>query len=758
MNRKYIYSFIILLLIGGFIWVVLSGVVFKPNGTVKTPPGYDELETIPEESALVFNIQRGNIRNEFYRNGPVAAHALTTSGKQPRFIVAFPAGNSGTGIWFEETDNPVELHFSDHLIGVKKGNDLFGVKGGLEVWGSELKVREAVLSNIRILRDYMHTQSVPRFIQHEEMVTTDRIIWSRERLDGQCSYELSFHIETGTITRDVFGYIHITAPEGMNKIIIKFTALTGEKPLTPIPMDKLLREEVIVDDLSLLQVLAFLSYEEKLLAGSWRFLTYFGRDSLLSLRLLMPVLTPEVIEAGLGSVFERLNEEGEVAHEEDIGEFVIYQKLFNPPWPSIDQIDDTPIYDYKMIDDDYILVPIVANYLLNVLEGQTRAETFLARKTGDGKSYLDALVSNLLFVINTARPFNENPSVENLISIKKDYPVGDWRDSSEGLGGGRFSYNVNAIFVPAALEAIARFYESGLFNEHKNADDLKDARDIAAVWAMEAPKFFKVTIDEEEAKYRVNTYAVQEGVPVKSALESINGAVEFAAVSLTADGTPVPILNSDVGFSLLFGNPTRKELEYILTSIFRPFPAGLITPVGLVVASPAYAKESSLQNMFTRNHYHGAVVWSWQQALLAAGLRRQIERDDLDEVIQEKLIAKEKELWTVINHTRAMGTSELWSWDFANNDYKIMPFGQASGHITESNAAQLWSTVYLAIQPPKASGHLTTESNAAQLWSTVLEMGGRRFLNSLSHQMTRFDHGRINSCLKRTAYRDSLFT
>jgi len=211
----------------------------------------------------------------------------------------------------------------------------------------------------------------------------------------------------------------------------------------------------------------------------------------------------------------------------------------------------------------------------------------------------------------------------------------------------------------------------------------------------------------------------------------------------------VPILNSDVGFSLLFGNPTREELEVILSSIFRPFPAGLITPVGMVVANPTYSNESSLQDMFTRNHYHGAVVWSWQQALLAAGLCRQIER-------QEKLIAKEKELWAVINHTRTMGTSELWSWDFANNEYKIMPFGQASGHITESNAAQLWSTVYLAIQPPKASGHLTTESNAAQLWSTVLEMDGRRFLNSLCHQMARLDHGRINSYLKRPTHRYSL--
>src|SRR5207302_10202639 len=37
--------------------------------------------------------------------------------------------------------------------------------------------------------------------------------------------------------------------------------------------------------------LTFLAYREKLLAGSWRFDTYFGRDTLMAVRLLMPVLS-----------------------------------------------------------------------------------------------------------------------------------------------------------------------------------------------------------------------------------------------------------------------------------------------------------------------------------------------------------------------------------------------------------------------------------------------------------------------------------
>src|SRR5438105_12633195 len=97
-----------------------------------------------------------------------------------------------------------------------------------------------------------------------------------------------------------------------------------------------------------LRALAFLSYCEKLLAGSWRFLTYFGRDTLLSVRLLLPVLRPDVAEAALGAVIERLADDGDVAHEEDIGDFATLRHLHDSPRPADLR---APIYDYKMVDD-----------------------------------------------------------------------------------------------------------------------------------------------------------------------------------------------------------------------------------------------------------------------------------------------------------------------------------------------------------------------------------------------------------------------
>lgn len=65
--------------------------------------------------------------------------------------------------------------------------------------------------------------------------------------------------------------------------------------------------------------LSFLSYTDKLLAGAWRFLTYFGRDSMTSLLLMQPVLSEGeggAIEAVIGAVLERINKtDGTVCHE-----------------------------------------------------------------------------------------------------------------------------------------------------------------------------------------------------------------------------------------------------------------------------------------------------------------------------------------------------------------------------------------------------------------------------------------------------------
>jgi len=83
--------------------------------------------------------------------------------------------------------------------------------------------------------------------------------------------------------------------------------------------------------------------------------------------------------------------------------------------------------------------------------------------------------------------------------------------------------------------------------------------------------------------------------------------------------------------------------------------------------------------------------------LLAAGLERQLGRADLPAAVRTHLTHARTHLWTVIEKSRALRTSELWSWSFAQGHYHIEPFGRPGVDADESNAAQLWSTVYLGI-------------------------------------------------------------
>jgi hypothetical protein len=94
------------------------------------------------------------------------------------------------------------------------------------------------------------------------------------------------------------------------------------------------------------------------------------------------------------------------------------------------------------------------------------------------------------------------------------------------------------------------------------------------------------------------------------------------------------------------------------------------------------------------------VVWSWQQAMLAAGLRRQLARVDLSERTRAALTSAEAALWEVIHAAGPHRTAELWSWGVAGGWFERVAFGAASGHHDESNPVQLWSTVYLAVRSP----------------------------------------------------------
>ena len=648
-------------------------------------------------AALHFSVPEGRVLNEFYRQGPIAAHLVLTSGAKPRVVLAFPAGNSGVALWFEAASPGFEWQSPARLAPARRtladGRVLRGVDAELVATGGPVTIREAITGSVRVIRNFQDGGEAPA----REVVTAPTrsgrtIAWQRPRLDGGAGYYLAIEVLAGEVGGGE-SRPFVLSPDGKGQLRMRLTGLTGERPLTPIPASDLLANGASRDP-RLRHALEFLSYEEKLLAGSWRFDTYFGRDTLMSLRLLAPVARPALMEAGLGAVLGRLNEAGEVAHEEDIGEFAVLRRRLEHLPPG-----DDPILDYKMIDDDFMLAPVAAHYLLDMPAGRARARAFLARRAASGAAYGALLARNFDFVMASTTPFAREPAWRHLIALKAGFDVGNWRDSERGLGGGCYPYDVNGAWAPAALSAIARLADSGLMRPYLPAGSghrFADAATMARVWLREAPRFFDVTIPAREARGRVAGYAREIGVDAAPALAAIDSAgITFRAVSLDAGGRPVPILNSDEAFALLLLDPPPADAARIADTISRPFPAGLLTDVGLLVANAAFA-DATLWPQFGRSRYHGAVVWSWQQALFAAGVARQLRRDDLTDAARASLTRARAKLARAMQGAEAVRGSELWSWSQHDGRYRIEAFGQRSDDETESNAAQLWSTVYLA--------------------------------------------------------------
>ena len=228
---------------------------------------------------------------------------------------------------------------------------------------------------------------------------------------------------------------------------------------------------------------------------------------------------------------------------------------------------------------------------------------------------------------------------------------------------------------------------------------LAAARERARIWTTHAPPLFEVDVPAAEARAAVIAYAKDIGVDGERAVGALgDGPLSFHALALDEQGAPVRILNSDEGFRLLLTDPAPEALARCLDAILRPFPAGLVTDVGVVVANPALATPAQRRE-FTRFAYHGTVVWSWQQALLVAGIDRQLRRADLPDATRTRLRDARSLVWSVIEKSKAARTSELWSWSYAGGQYTLEPFGRPGADVDESNAAQLWSTVFLGIGP-----------------------------------------------------------
>lgn len=654
--------------------------------------------------------------------------------------VAWPAGNSGLVSFFEPQNGEsgslaIELvesssgHALDPVYEPPQSDSEYptvGVTGQLSLNSSATLVL-SILGSVRSLRDYIEGPKILQPIIQDAIVLSETdaggFVFSRLWLDNVTTTTLSFTpSEEGTISRNDDDTLNFDAG------VYNFNASFDFPQLDQLSPEETLAESahgLITENPELTQSLSFMSYTDKIITGAWRFLTYFGRDSMISLLLMGDILSPGEngsFEAGLRALLERIDKaEGTAAHEETIGDYATWLNL----QAGIDSTD--PVYDYKMIDTDFFLPIVLAEYFIKNPVGRERMEDFLALEAVEnpdnaGLTYRELATLNAEKIMRDTAAFaSEGGQVqENLIRLREGEIVGEWRDSAYGIGGGRIPYNVNTAIAPAGLRAIAALADAGFFPDHPDWAEL--ATEYAQVWEDETLHFFEVTVPEDEARLLVEEYVETNGFPFPSETDSIDGDVHFYGLALEGNinnQDTVRVLNTDDCFRHFLLNTTNQtQLSSFVSQtadhILAPYPVGLTTDVGLLVANPAYGGQPSYSANFTNTDYHGTVVWGWQLAMMAKGLEHQLGRcapsnattaitssttPDFcaDEALHSKVVSAYNRLWDVIDANTAILSGEVWSWRYVDGEgFVALPLGELSA--TESNIRQLWSLTFLAVR------------------------------------------------------------
>lgn len=279
-------------------------------------------------------------QNYFYSDCHAASQVVVTSPQPdsnltvigPRLIVAWPAGNSGIATWFAPTNGingSLSIQLVNSSIGdplgpiynSSTGNATVGISAQLE-FNSSATLSLAILGSIRTIRDFTEGPSLLQPEIQDAIKYSDiegGIELSRLWLDNITATTLSFSSSNQTIEVNNKTLIFESGVYTINASFDypQLTQLSANEVLNQQSVDLISQSPTQTTSLS------FLSYTTKLTAGAWRFLTYFGRDSMISALLLQPVLSEGeggAIEAVIAAVLERLNmTDGSVCHEETIG-------------------------------------------------------------------------------------------------------------------------------------------------------------------------------------------------------------------------------------------------------------------------------------------------------------------------------------------------------------------------------------------------------------------------------------------------------
>ncbi|MCI0695150.1 hypothetical protein L0337_24470 [candidate division KSB1 bacterium] len=506
--------------------------------------------------------------------------------------------------------------------------------------------------------------------------------------------------------------------------------------------------------------LELMSYEEKLMAGLPNFATYFGRDMMMSALMMEPIWNSAMLEHVIASVLRKLSPTGEVSHEEALGGQAIrenaadYNRLIAAYLQRQNQKDQAGVLaqaeqvlgnlqaikeNYNMLDDDFQLPVLAARYLTSSDIPAERKRAFLqaAARQDEEASRLMLLLRNLLYATQRSYKYVEHPVAVNLVDFPKrdaqHWFSGSWRDSGPGYANGRFAMDINAIWVPQALEAIekifAAFREMNFTAENLEStlpalqgstlgQYLRDAEALSRaikIW-QEAIKHFEVQLAPQEVQRRLRAKLASLPEIERNYWENVlaqsdagEQSVEFLALSLDENGQPIPVANTDPATwlflndftnEILKGQTTAETVLRHLRIFVKPYPVGLfVAGVGPLVANDAYASPEVWEN-FRRDEYHSPrTVWGREVNLLFLGLAKQIisAADSQGHLKDKTLDSYVREWRAILTKTlaavEASGLKHNELWRYTITDSKLAP-----ARYSTSSDIQLWNLTDLAVQ------------------------------------------------------------
>lgn len=205
-----------------------------------------------------------------------------------------------------------------------------------------------------------------------------------------------------------------------------------------------------------------------------------------------------------------------------------------------------------------------------------------------------------------------NQTKQNLLHLNSGQIVGDWRDSTYGIGGGRIPFDVNTGLAAPALRGIASLARAGVFDDKQDWASLGDQ--YADVWENSTLQFFDISRSESVAKALLTNYTTEIDFPGPDQSGELSGPVNFYAIALDGynDLAKVEVMHSDMCFRAFLIDDTDNAafMNRTANAVKRTFPAGLLTDVGMLIANPAFGGEPVYAKNWSSNAYQGTVVVS----------------------------------------------------------------------------------------------------------------------------------------------------